>query len=52
MILQDLRLAPKDLLEPGNKAEDILVLLDDLVTLQASQAMEPHLEDRLRLQFG
>ena len=43
---------PRISLSRAMKLEDLLVLLDDLVALQAGQAVEPHLEDRLRLQFG
>ena len=42
-------LAGEDLLEPGDQLQHLLVLGDDLLPLEAGQALQAHVEDGLRL---
>ncbi len=45
-------LRAEDFLQPGDQLEKPLVLFDDLLALQAGQALQAHVEDRLRLELG
>src|SRR2546428_4635243 len=45
----DLRLVLQEVLEVGDALDDLLVLLHDLVALEAGEAAQPHIDDGLRL---
>src|SRR5207248_3651655 len=45
----DLRLVLQEVFEIGDPLDDLLVLLHDLVALQASEAAQAHVDDSLRL---
>ena len=49
---QDLHLARQDLFEPLDQRQDVVVLGDDLVALQAGEPVQAHVEDRLGLEVG
>ena len=49
MIFEHLALVRQDLAEARDLPLDLAVLLDDLVALEAGQALQAHVEDGLRL---
>ena len=52
MIFVDLALVAEDLLERAISFSDLGVLLEDLVALEAGEALQAHVEDRLRLDLA
>ena len=46
---QELRLLTENLFEPGDLLSHLLQFLQDLLALQPGQPLQPHVEDRLRL---
>ena len=50
MIFDDLVLVGEDLAVAGDRLLGLGVLLDDLVALEAGEALQPHVEDGLRLE--
>ena len=50
--LEDLGVGSQDLPQPGDELQDLFVLGDDLVPLQAGQALQAHLQDGLGLDLG
>ena len=49
MMLEDERLGSEDLAQAADGRQDLLVLGDDLLALQAREALQAHVENRLRL---
>jgi len=49
---EDHRLGGEHGLEMGDPLQDLAVLVDDLAALEPGQTLQPHLQDRLRLQLG
>ena len=49
MIVEDQLLGAEDLAQLRDQRQDLLELGDDLLPLEPGQALEAHVEDRLRL---